>query len=130
MLITLKNFGMILRPFVFHMQLPPSVPCLSSSDCSTIIGSLRFGKYTEVYDSFSHNSYNPILEILVANCVLLCVFVFSFFLVLLFFLQWFKDVYSTDISDKCEDVLHLLSKTYGCQVSFSWKHVSFTVKLV
>lgn len=43
---------------------------------------------------------------------------------LLFFLQWFNDVYSTDISDKCGDVLHLLSKTYGCQVSSPWKHVS------
>ncbi|RWR77882.1 fatty acid amide hydrolase [Cinnamomum micranthum f. kanehirae] len=31
--------------------------------------------------------------------------------------EWFNDVYSTDISDKCEDVLNLLTKTYGCQVT-------------
>lgn len=32
-------------------------------------------------------------------------------------LQWFNDVHSTDISDKCEDVLSLLSKNHGCEVS-------------
>lgn len=34
-------------------------------------------------------------------------------------LQWFNDVNSTDISDKCEDILDLLSKTHGCEVSSS-----------
>lgn len=34
-----------------------------------------------------------------------------------FLLQWFNDVYSTDISDKCEDVLNMLSKNHGCKVS-------------
>ncbi|RZC87174.1 hypothetical protein C5167_042104 [Papaver somniferum] len=29
--------------------------------------------------------------------------------------EWFNDVYSTDISDKCEDVLNLLSKNHGCE---------------
>ncbi|BFG41324.1 hypothetical protein CerSpe_275990 [Prunus speciosa] len=29
---------------------------------------------------------------------------------------WFNDVYSTDISDKCEDALNLLSKTHGCEM--------------
>ena len=33
--------------------------------------------------------------------------------------QWFNDVQSTEISDKCEDVLNLLSKTHGCEVSLS-----------
>ncbi|KAH7510552.1 hypothetical protein FEM48_ZijujUnG0115600 [Ziziphus jujuba var. spinosa] len=27
----------------------------------------------------------------------------------------FNDVYSTDISEKCEDALNLLSKTHGCE---------------
>eukprot|EP00268_Persea_americana_P034705 TRINITY_DN3432_c0_g1_i2.p1 TRINITY_DN3432_c0_g1~~TRINITY_DN3432_c0_g1_i2.p1 ORF type:complete len:609 (-),score=117.60 TRINITY_DN3432_c0_g1_i2:444-2270(-) len=31
--------------------------------------------------------------------------------------EWFNDVYSTDISEKCEDALNLLTKTYGCQVT-------------
>lgn len=31
--------------------------------------------------------------------------------------QWFNDVYSTDISDKCEDVLNMLSKNHGCKVT-------------
>lgn len=31
--------------------------------------------------------------------------------------EWFDDVYSTDISIKCEDALILLSKTYGCQIT-------------
>lgn len=29
---------------------------------------------------------------------------------------WFNDVHSTDISDKCEDILNQLSKTHGCEV--------------
>ncbi|XP_042519353.1 fatty acid amide hydrolase-like isoform X1 [Macadamia integrifolia] len=29
--------------------------------------------------------------------------------------EWFNDVYSTDISDKCEEVLNLLSQTHGCE---------------
>lgn len=33
-------------------------------------------------------------------------------------MQWFNDVYSTDISDRCEDVLDMLLKTHGCEVSF------------
>ncbi|XP_038995902.1 fatty acid amide hydrolase-like isoform X2 [Hibiscus syriacus] len=32
-----------------------------------------------------------------------------------FTLQWFNDVHSTDISDVCEDVLNLLSKSHGCK---------------
>ncbi|XP_077234045.1 fatty acid amide hydrolase isoform X2 [Tasmannia lanceolata] len=31
--------------------------------------------------------------------------------------EWFNDVYSTEISSKCEDVLNLLSKTYGCKIT-------------
>ncbi|KAL6218390.1 hypothetical protein ACLB2K_011604 [Fragaria x ananassa] len=30
---------------------------------------------------------------------------------------WFNDVHSTDISDKCEDVLSLLSKNHGCEIA-------------
>ncbi|CAN6543893.1 unnamed protein product [Malus baccata var. baccata] len=30
---------------------------------------------------------------------------------------WFNDVHSTDISDTCEDVLSLLSKTHGCEMA-------------
>ena len=33
------------------------------------------------------------------------------------FLQWFNDVFSTDISEKSEDILELLMKTHGCEVS-------------
>ncbi|GMI83740.1 fatty acid amide hydrolase [Hibiscus trionum] len=29
--------------------------------------------------------------------------------------EWFNDVHSTDISDDCEDVLNLLSKSHGCE---------------
>ncbi|KAF9609675.1 hypothetical protein IFM89_017854 [Coptis chinensis] len=29
--------------------------------------------------------------------------------------EWFNDVYSTDISDTCEDVLNMLSTTHGCK---------------
>ncbi|KAK6253358.1 hypothetical protein QUC31_015078 [Theobroma cacao] len=29
--------------------------------------------------------------------------------------EWFNDVHSTDITDVCEDVLNLLSKTHGCE---------------
>lgn len=29
--------------------------------------------------------------------------------------EWFNDVFSTDISDKCEDALSLLEKTHGCK---------------
>ncbi|KAF2312270.1 hypothetical protein GH714_029637 [Hevea brasiliensis] len=29
---------------------------------------------------------------------------------------WFNDVHSTDISNKCEDILNLLSKTHGCEM--------------
>ena len=32
-------------------------------------------------------------------------------------MQWFNDVFSTEISDKCEDALNLLLKTHGCEVS-------------
>ncbi|KAK9163482.1 hypothetical protein Syun_004384 [Stephania yunnanensis] len=31
--------------------------------------------------------------------------------------EWFNDVYSTDISDKCDDVLNLLQKTCACQIT-------------
>ncbi|KAL0422464.1 UNVERIFIED_CONTAM: Fatty acid amide hydrolase [Sesamum latifolium] len=31
-------------------------------------------------------------------------------------LQWFNDVFSTDISDKCEDVLNHLLETHGCKI--------------
>lgn len=31
--------------------------------------------------------------------------------------QWFNDVFSPDISTKCEDILNLLSETHGCKVS-------------
>ncbi|XP_048231639.1 fatty acid amide hydrolase isoform X2 [Ricinus communis] len=30
--------------------------------------------------------------------------------------EWFNDVHSTDVSDKCEDALNLLSKTHGCEI--------------
>nr|GMC63173.1 fatty acid amide hydrolase-like [Ipomoea batatas] len=29
--------------------------------------------------------------------------------------EWFNDVFSTEISDKCDDVLNQLSKQYGCK---------------
>ncbi|KAK1439986.1 hypothetical protein QVD17_05811 [Tagetes erecta] len=61
------------------MSLSPSLPCLpdlSSSENSSILGSMRLGKYTE----------------------------------------WFNDVFSPDISTKCEDILNLLSQTHGCKV--------------
>ncbi|KAL2342026.1 hypothetical protein Fmac_009966 [Flemingia macrophylla] len=29
---------------------------------------------------------------------------------------WFNDVHSTEVSDKCEDALNLLSKAYGCEM--------------
>ncbi|PIA51883.1 hypothetical protein AQUCO_01000037v1 [Aquilegia coerulea] len=29
--------------------------------------------------------------------------------------EWFNDVYSTDISDRCENVLSMLSKNHGCK---------------
>ncbi|KAJ4830995.1 hypothetical protein Tsubulata_036321 [Turnera subulata] len=29
--------------------------------------------------------------------------------------EWFNDVFSTDVSDKCGDILDLLSKTHGCK---------------
>ncbi|KAF9609676.1 hypothetical protein IFM89_017855 [Coptis chinensis] len=29
--------------------------------------------------------------------------------------EWFNDVYSTEISDRCEDVLNMLSTTHGCK---------------
>ncbi|CAN1284564.1 Fatty acid amide hydrolase [Linum perenne] len=32
------------------------------------------------------------------------------------FTAWFNDVQSTDVSDKCEDALNLLSRTHGCEV--------------
>ncbi|XP_024018843.1 fatty acid amide hydrolase [Morus notabilis] len=31
--------------------------------------------------------------------------------------EWFNDVHSTQISDKCEEVLNLLTKTHGCEVA-------------
>ncbi|KAL6009930.1 hypothetical protein ACLOJK_000361 [Asimina triloba] len=33
------------------------------------------------------------------------------------FFQWFDDVYSTDISTKCNDALNLITTMYGCQVT-------------
>ncbi|KAM7474803.1 hypothetical protein LguiB_022046 [Lonicera macranthoides] len=30
--------------------------------------------------------------------------------------EWFNDVFSTDISDKCEDALNLISETHGCKM--------------
>ncbi|KAJ4842657.1 hypothetical protein Tsubulata_033069, partial [Turnera subulata] len=30
--------------------------------------------------------------------------------------EWFNDVLSTDVSDKCEDILNLLPKTHGCRM--------------
>ncbi|KAK6916231.1 Amidase signature domain [Dillenia turbinata] len=30
--------------------------------------------------------------------------------------EWFNDVYSTDISNKCEDALNLLVKDHGCEI--------------
>ncbi|XP_043713622.1 fatty acid amide hydrolase-like [Telopea speciosissima] len=30
--------------------------------------------------------------------------------------EWFNDVYSTDISDKCEDVLNMILRTHGCEI--------------
>ncbi|KAJ4843118.1 hypothetical protein Tsubulata_002902 [Turnera subulata] len=30
--------------------------------------------------------------------------------------EWFNDVHSTDVSDKCEDILNLLSKSHGCEI--------------
>jgi hypothetical protein len=41
-------------------------------------------------------------------------------------LQWFNDVNSTDISDKCEDVLDLLGKTHGCEVSPCYSALNLT----
>lgn len=32
------------------------------------------------------------------------------------YLQWFNDVFSTEISTTCEDVLNGLSEKHGCQV--------------
>ncbi|KAI3715905.1 hypothetical protein L6452_22894 [Arctium lappa] len=61
------------------ISLWPSVPCLpdlSSHENSSVLGSLRLGKYTE----------------------------------------WFNDVFSPDISNKCEDVLNMLLETHGCNV--------------
>ncbi|XP_035841156.1 fatty acid amide hydrolase isoform X2 [Helianthus annuus] len=62
------------------LSLNPSIPCLpdlsSHHEESSILGSMRLGKYTE----------------------------------------WFNDVFSPDISTKCEDILNLLSQTYGCKV--------------
>lgn len=43
----------------------------------------------------------------------------KYFSVCSFPLQWFNDVHSTDILDVCEDVLNLLSKSHGCEVSWS-----------
>lgn len=61
------------------ISLHPSVPCLpdlSSHENSSVLGSLRLGKYTE----------------------------------------WFHDVFSPDISNKCEDALSMFSETHGCKV--------------
>jgi Asp-tRNA(Asn)/Glu-tRNA(Gln) amidotransferase A subunit family amidase len=30
--------------------------------------------------------------------------------------EWFNDVFSTEISDKCEDVINLISQTHGCKM--------------
>ncbi|KAL8238356.1 hypothetical protein R6Q59_019437 [Mikania micrantha] len=62
------------------LSLSPSLPCLpdlSSHENSSILGSMRMGKYSE----------------------------------------WFNDVFSPDISTKCEDILNLLSQTHGCKVT-------------
>nr|GEU43238.1 fatty acid amide hydrolase-like [Tanacetum cinerariifolium] len=61
------------------ISLHPSIPCLpdlSSHENSSVLGSLRLGKYTE----------------------------------------WFHDVFSPDISNKCEDALSMFSETHGCKV--------------
>lgn len=62
-------------------SLRPSLACLpdissSSNENSSVLGSMRLGKYTE----------------------------------------WFNDVFSPEISTKCEDILNLLSQTHGCKV--------------
>lgn len=41
-------------------------------------------------------------------------------------MQWFNDVHSSDISDKCEDIIKLLSNNHGCQVSWSFEYVSIS----
>lgn len=40
-------------------------------------------------------------------------------------LQWFNDVYSADISHTCDNVLTLLSDTYGCNVSGCKSYFNF-----
>lgn len=45
-------------------------------------------------------------------------------------LQWFNDVNSTDISDKCEDVLDLLCKTHGCEVSPCYSALNFDMLIL
>lgn len=43
-------------------------------------------------------------------------------------LQWFNDVSSKEISQKCENVLNLLSEDYNCQVKdFSFKYSNIVV---
>ena len=37
--------------------------------------------------------------------------------------KWFNNVHSTEVSDKCEDALNLLSKAHGCEVSTLYYHV-------
>lgn len=33
--------------------------------------------------------------------------------------DWFNDVFSPDISNKCDDILNTFSETYGCKVSIN-----------
>ncbi|XP_028184920.1 fatty acid amide hydrolase-like [Glycine soja] len=37
--------------------------------------------------------------------------------------SWFNDVHSTEIFDKCDDALNLLSKAHGCEESSSFYHM-------
>uniref|UniRef100_A0A7N0ZWT6 Amidase domain-containing protein n=2 Tax=Kalanchoe fedtschenkoi TaxID=63787 RepID=A0A7N0ZWT6_KALFE len=55
---------------------PPCFPNGAPQENSSILGSLRLGKYTE----------------------------------------WFNDVFSSEISEKCEDALNLITKFHGCEV--------------
>lgn len=98
--IPLKSF----RCFFTMFQGLPCLPNLSSSECWCSVGSLCFGKYTEV------------IAFLVVKC-LKCNFLVTVVSFLDFLLQWFNDVFSTEISEKCEDILYQLSEKHGCKVS-------------
>lgn len=84
------------------------MPNLSLYDSLNTLGSLRLGKYTAVI------TLSMVISI---RCYMTS---YEYANVLL---QWFNDVHSTDISDTCEDVLSLLSKTHGCEVSHHHCHV-------